>query len=78
VHSFERYVWTLAYTNSRHPFQFFGHWEYRKTTNDIYMLAQYPPLESVILKEPPGVMLDDFIFVPTTYNKSALDRLYIQ
>ena len=64
--------------NSRCPFQFFGHWDYGKTNDDIYMLDPYPPLESVILKEPPSVMPDNFTFVPTTYNKSALYRPYIQ
>ena len=78
MHSFDRYTWTLAYMNSRCPFQFFGHWEYGKTNDDIYMLDPYPPLESVILKEPPSVMPDNFTFVPTTYNKSALYRPYIQ
>ncbi|KAF9518060.1 hypothetical protein BS47DRAFT_1389256 [Hydnum rufescens UP504] len=77
VHSFDRYEWSLAYTNSRRPFQFFGHWEHGRTTDDMYMLAQYGP-EDTVLKEPPGVMPQDFTRIPTTYNKSAPYRPYIQ
>ncbi|KAF9517091.1 hypothetical protein BS47DRAFT_1436069 [Hydnum rufescens UP504] len=62
---------------SRCPFQFFGHWEHGRTTNDMYMLAQYGP-EDTILKEPPGMMPQDFTHIPTTYNKSAPYRPYIQ
>ncbi|KAF9509260.1 hypothetical protein BS47DRAFT_1397048 [Hydnum rufescens UP504] len=77
VHSFNRYEWSLAYTNSRRPFQFFGHWEHGRTTDDMYMLAQYGP-EDTVLKEPPGMMPQDFTRIPTTYNKSAPYRPYIQ
>jgi hypothetical protein len=74
---FTRYEWSLAQTNSQRPFQFFGHWEHGKTTDDMYMLAQYPPGPS-ILKTPPSVDMHDFTFLPTTYNKSAPYRPYIQ
>ncbi|KAF9510921.1 hypothetical protein BS47DRAFT_1364245 [Hydnum rufescens UP504] len=63
--------------SSRHPFQFFGHWEHGRTTDDMYMLVQYGPKDTV-LKEPPGVMPQDFTRIPTTYNKSAPYRPYIQ
>ena len=77
MHTFNRYEWSLAYTNSHHWFQFFGHWEHGKTTDDMYMLAQYGP-EDIALKDPPGIMAQDFTQVPTTYNKSAPYRPYIQ
>ena len=70
VHTFNRYEWSLAYTNSRCQFQFFGHWEHGKTTDDMYMLAQYGP-KDIALKDPPSIMAQDFTQVPTTYNKSA-------
>ena len=77
IHMFTRYEWSLAYTNSRRPFQFFGHWDHGKTTDDMYLLAQYPPVPS-IPKAPPSVNVHDFTFLPTTYNKSAPYRPYIQ
>ncbi|KAF9511785.1 hypothetical protein BS47DRAFT_1363551 [Hydnum rufescens UP504] len=57
---------------SRCPFQFFGHWEHGRTTDDMYMLVQYGP-EDTILKEPPRMMPQDFTCIPMTYNKSAPD-----